>query len=363
MLLLKILLCILKIIGIVLLVVVGIVLLILCLLLFVPIRYRVHASFYGKPRVSAHVTYLLRLLHVNFELDGQESELKIKLFGHNISDGKKTDDKETTDSHRQDNSTVKEEHDAVKAGETVKSCEVVKNDVAVKTNGAVKDDGLTKTGEAAKTGEASNGGEADELSKSEKVNEAEMFCKTDTFTKSKKTIEAEASSGHKERKESGSSHAEKSQKADKPKNSGKPESLPDKKSDKKTEVSGSDSDGIIDKVKSIVSLIKENRGVIDFVMRQLKLLFKHIMPGSHTISIKLGLDDPALLGEIVGGIAVFRAMTGIVINITPVWDDKIFEAELDFKGRIILGRVLYIAARVYFNKEVKKIIKTIKNSK
>mgnify|MGYP000590642635 FL=1 len=150
---------------------------------------------------------------------------------------------------------------------------------------------------------------------------------------------------------------------DKSNNSGKPESLPDKKSDKKTEVSGSDSDGIIDKVKSIVSLIKENRGVIDFVMRQLKLLFKHIMPGSHTISIKLGLDDPALLGEIVGGIAVFRAMTGIVINITPVWDDKVFEAELDFKGRIILGRVLYIAAGVYFNKEVKKIIKTIKNSK
>lgn len=309
MLLLKILLCILKIIGIVLLVVVGIVLLILCLLLFVPIRYRVHASFYGKPRVSAHVTYLLRLLHVNFELDGKESELKIKLFGHNISDGKKTDDKKTADSPGQNDSTVKEEHDAVKAGEAVKSCEV------------------------------------------------------DTPTKSKKTIEVEASSGHKERKESGSSHAGKSRKADKSNNSGKPESLPDKKSDKKTEVSGSDSDGIIDKVKSIVSLIKENRGVIDFVMRQLKLLFKHIMPGSHTISIKLGLDDPALLGEIVGGIAVFRAMTGIVINITPVWDDKIFEAELDFKGRIILGRVLYIAARVYFNKEVKKIIKTIKNSK
>lgn len=300
MLFLKILLCILKIIGIVLLVVVGIVLLILCLLLFVPIRYRVHASFYGKPRVSAHVTYLLRLLHVNFELDGKESELKIKLFGHNISDGKKTDDKKTADSPGQNNSTI---------------------------------------------------------------NEAETFDKTDTFTKSKKAVEAEASSGHKERKESGSSHAGKSRKADKSKSSGKLESLPDKKSDKKTEVSGSDSDGIIDKVKSIVSLIKENRGVIDFVMRQLKLLFKHIMPGSHTISIKLGLDDPALLGEIVGGIAVFRAMTGIVINITPVWDDKVFEAELDFKGRIILGRVLYIAARVYFNKEVKKIIKTIKNSK
>lgn len=333
MLFLKILLCILKIIGIILLAVVGIVLLILCLLLFVPIRYRVHASFYGKPRVSAHVTYLLRLLHVNFELDGKESALKIKLFGHNISDDKKTDDKVTTDSPEQNDSTVKEEHDDVKAGKAVE------------------------------TGEASDGSEADGICKSEKVNEAETIDKTDTLAKSKKAIKAEASAGHKNQPDSGSSHAEKSRKADKSKNSGKPESLPDKKSDKKTEVSGSDSDGIIDKVKSIISLIKENRGVIDFVMRQLKLLFKHIMPGSHTISIKLGLDDPALLGEIVGGIAVFRAMTGIVINITPVWDDKAFEAELDFKGRIILGRVLYIAARVYFNKEVKKIIKTIKNNK
>lgn len=333
MLFLKILLCILKIIGIVLLVVVGIVLLILCLLLFVPIRYRVHASFYGKPLVSAHITYLLRLLHVNFELDGKESEPKIKLFGHNISDDKKTDDKETADSPGQNDSTVKEEHDDVKAGKAVE------------------------------TGEASDGSEADGICKSEKVNEAETIDKTDTLAKSKKNIKTEASAEHKERKDSGSSYAEKSRKADKSKNSGKPESLPDKKSDKKTEVSGSDSDRTIDKVKSIVSLIKENRGVIDFVMRQLKLLFKHIMPGSHTISIKLGLDDPALLGEIVGGIAVFRAMTGIVINITPVWDDKVFEAELDFKGRIILGRVLYIATRVYFNKEVKKIIKTIKNSK
>lgn len=333
MLFLKILLCILKIIGIVLLAVVGIVLLILCLLLFVPIRYRVHASFYGKPRVSAHVTYLLRLLHVNFELDGKESALKIKLFGHNISDDKKTDDKKTADSSGQNDSTVKEEHDDV------------------------------KTGKAVETGEASDGSEADGICKSEKVNEAETIDKTDTLAKSKKAIKAEASAGHKDQPDSGSSHAEKSRKTDKSKNPGKPESLPDKKSDKKTEVSGSDSDGIIDKVKSIVSLIKENRGVIDFLMRQLKLLFKHIMPGSHTISIKLGLDDPALLGEIVGGIAVFRAMTGIVINITPVWDDKVFEAELDFKGRIILGRVLYITARVYFNKEVKKIIKTIKNSK
>lgn len=314
MLFLKILLCILKIIGIVLLAIVGIVLLILCLLLFVPIRYRVHASFYGKPRVSAHVTYLLRLLHVNFELDGKESELKIKLFGHNISKDEETSDK-TTESGQKTTVTENETNKGpTKRVKTEKTPENKTADIPMQDDNAVKEEN-----DAVKSGGTVNDGEADRSCESGTVNE------TDRSTKPERPKEQKAPAGHKGQKE--------------------PES------------------GITDKIKSIVSLIKENRGVIDFVMRQLKLLFKHIMPGSHTISIRLGLDDPALLGEIVGGISVFRAMTGIVINITPVWDDKVFEAELDFKGRIILGRVLYIAARVYFNKEVKKIIKTIKNSK
>ena len=78
------------------------------------------------------------------------------------------------------------------------------------------------------------------------------------------------------------------------------------------------------------------------------------------IDIRLGLDDPAMLGEILGAAAVVRASTGLVINISPVWNEAVFEADADLKGRIILGRVLFIAARVYFNKDVKKLISAIR---
>ncbi len=121
------------------------------------------------------------------------------------------------------------------------------------------------------------------------------------------------------------------------------------------------SGGIMESVKSVVAMLKENRSVLSFLMRQLKVLLRHILPGSHVINLKLGLDDPALLGELLGAAAVVRAATNLVINITPVWDEKVLEADCGFKGRILLGKLIFIALRVYFNKDVKKIIHILKN--
>ena len=126
---------------------------------------------------------------------------------------------------------------------------------------------------------------------------------------------------------------------------------------KKKEKSG----GIMNTVKSVVAMVKENRPVLNFLFRQLKALLRHILPGSHVINLRLGLDDPALLGELLGAVAVVRAATNLVININPVWDEKAFEADCSFKGRVLLGKVLFIALRVYFNKDVKKIIHMLKD--
>ena len=283
-------LCILKIIGIVILAVLGIVLLLLCLLLFVPIRYTVNASYHGKPRVAAHVTYLLRLLHVQFDLDGRESELKIKIFGHNISEADApADDKKEPKSD-------KSKSDKPEGGRTQSR----KKETASRT-----DDKQAK--------------------------DSRQLVKT-----------TEAKAEH-----------------DRP-----PVAKPtDSKSANINVTTKSDSDSITDKIKAVTALLKANKPVLNFLFKQVKLLFKHILPGSHVINIRLGLDDPAMLGEIVGAVAVLRAMTGLVINISPVWDDKVFEAEAALKGRIVLGRILFIAARVYFNKEVRKLINTVKNSR
>lgn len=276
---LNILLTVLKIIGIIILVLLGIVLLLLCLLLFVPIRYNINAEFHGKVKFNAHVTYLLRLLHVHFSLEGTQSDMQIRLFGRNIS-GKSRNPKPVKEASTPVRKTVTTEQQTKE-----KQKQQQPADTAAKTTDAVK-------------------AETDKHNK-----------KDEDKTKKEKNKNTNQKSG-----------------------------------------------GIIDTIKNITALLKENKHVLKFLFQQLKLLFRHVLPGSHVIDIRLGLDDPAALGEILGAVAVVRAATGLVINITPVWDEAVFEAEADLKGRIILGRVLYIAARVYFNKDIKKLINAVKNN-
>ena len=247
-----------------------------------------------------------KLLHVDFELNGKESELKIKIFGHNISDKKEKnsrENKKSNHSNRREEVNVKQAEQPEKVPDRTDRIDKMPQQVQ-------------------------------NLQPKQTIAKADNSSDSDSENKSASAKKAEKS----------------------PKNPAKTENKADRAADKNDRHSE-----ISDKVKAIIALLKENRPVIDFVLRCLKLLFKHILPGSHVINIKLGFDDPALLGELLGAAAVIRAMTGLVINITPVWDETVFEAEADLKGRIILGRVLYIAAVVYFNKKVKKFIKAIKN--
>ncbi len=384
---LNILLCILKIIGIVILVVLGIAILLLCLLLFVPIRYKVYASFLGAPHVSAHVTYLLKLLHVEFELDGRQSELKIKIFGHNISDKKKENGGKSADTG---NSGRDKSSDAKKAKRSVEKTK--KPDDTVNVNDDAKADINEKT-QSERTNKIVMAEEHKGSEVEQSVNHIEnrRDDDVDDFKQRIERLEQKAESSEQKPESHGQNVEGSGQKADSSSqktkhaeqsvvdnkgynsNNNKPDSVDDEKNrDKKKSAKAQrksrdvpdkndDAPKVTDKIKAGAALLKENRHVLDFVFRQLKLLFKHILPGSHVVNIRLGLDDPALLGEILGGAAVLRAMTGLVINITPVWDEKVFEAQADLKGRIILGRVLFIAARVYFNKEVKKFIKAVKN--
>ena len=293
MLFLSILLNILKIIGIVILILLGIVILLLCLLLFVPIRYKVHAEFHGRVKVTAHVTYLLRLLHVSFNLDGTGKNMQIRLSEKKekpikaerskpvTAKAKTTSTKAETESVQQ-KKAVKREPKAVRVEE--KNVESVRpQDKAVQA--------VNKTAAKAPVADTAEN----------KNNKKEKNKNTNTKT-----------------------------------------------------------GGIIDNIKTVTELLKENKSVLTFIFRQIKLLFRHVLPGSHVINIRLGLDDPAMLGEILGAVAVVRASTGLVINIIPVWDEAVFEADADLKGRIILGRILFIAARVYFNKDVKKLISAVR---
>ena len=298
MLLLNILLWILKFIGIVLLVILGIVLLVVCLLLFVPIRYNINVQYKGEVKVTARITYLLHALRVRFEMVGKESSTDIRALWFKLSGKDDKQQNKRIEEQRTDTDSILQQD--LQPGLPIKSEPQIKPETQIQSDTPIQSEVKTQS-------------------------------ETDVHRTKDRQPEKRNPKSEKKDKKNKNFHTK----------------------DK--------SGGIMERVKSVVAMLKENRSVLSFLMRQLKALLRHILPGSHVINLKLGLDDPALLGELLGAAAVVRAATNLVINITPVWDEKVLEADCGFKGRILLGKLIFIALRVYFNKDVKKIIHILKN--
>ena len=319
---LNILLSLLKFIGIALLAVLGLVLLIVCLLLFVPIRYHITLQYKDKLDVGARVSFLLKLVRVRFELHGKEQALTAKVLWFNLlSDKKKT-------------------QDSGKASKT------------------------PKRKRSAKHGK----GQAQETAQQARVQEEQIQVQEQEQIQIQEQVQQEIQEQTQEKvqEQPGSLSAEPDKDPKKePQSSGKGRrsEKKSKKTGRKTAASGKEkgAGSAADTVRAVVSLIKENKRILSFLWKQIKALFRHILPGSHVIRVKLGLDDPATLGQIIGAVAVVRAATNLVIDITPDFQEKVVWADCRFKGRIRLGKLLFIALRVYFNKDVKNILNRIKN--
>lgn len=93
-------LAILKWIGITILVLLGILIFLLCLILFVPIRYRADGLYKDYYKVHARVTWLLRI--VSFSLDYEKEEpfhIRLQIFGISIFDNLKKKEKKSKKSN------------------------------------------------------------------------------------------------------------------------------------------------------------------------------------------------------------------------------------------------------------------------
>lgn len=83
---LHVILLILKIIGWILLGILGLLLGILLLVLLVPVRYRVEGSYYGSPRGTARITWLLHILSLMVSYE-EELQITVKVFGFPLFQG------------------------------------------------------------------------------------------------------------------------------------------------------------------------------------------------------------------------------------------------------------------------------------
>ncbi len=380
-----ILLLILKIIGIILLSVIGLLLLAVLSVLFVPVRYKVKGDYHKEFTGKLHIGWFLNALRLDASFD-KELKARARVLFFTLYDSDKNKDEakagksyNTSDTHSSgDKNRNKDKEKNV--FDDMKD-ETAGGDIAVSEAGSVKRSGHEgDTQRTEKPVEKKNEAEAGKTSDKKNVGQTEgAECVGNAEKPPSEVKKAENGTSVIVNKVNGETGANSDGKIS--------EKQPDITSAKKTP-------GIIahlkkriysltDKVKSIIKKTKRkiravirskdklkkkiddikmiindeaNKEMVRLLYSQLKALFKEIMPVKYKINIHYGCDDPYRTGQLLMYISVFYGLSGINMNITPDFNEKILEGDIYIKGRVRIYKLLMIVFRVYRNKRFRELV-------
>ena len=298
----------LMIIGIVLLCILGLILLAVFLVLFVPVRYKANGTFKdNKPSFCAKVTWLLHIVSVRYRL-GEEEPLSVRIFGIRLKK-----EKEEVPSFED---TDEEEYVPITTDNLPSS---VKEDVSV----PVSEDTLEE--------------EAPE-SAPEPVTESIPESVPESVPTPTAEIheEPKPATDHKFKKE----NAKKSSKHE-------------------TENKDFENQSFCDKIKKYIEIIESKRFKTAFEYSKKKIfrLLKHILPRRIKVNGEVGFDDPSVTGQILVITSMMIPFFGEKVNIRGNFEEPVIDIEGMLKGRITIFTALWTLAVLYFNKNIRKIIK------
>lgn len=126
---------------------------------------------------------------------------------------------------------------------------------------------------------------------------------------------------------------------------------------------------IYDKIKHIIINIRYYIGIIEsdsfqrawkLCSNQAVMLIKSIRPRKIQGDFVIGMDDPAGTARILAVQGILYPVIGNHIIITPDFDHSIIEGDFFIKGRITVYKVLRTALKVYFNKDLRRVIRLFK---
>ena len=360
---LHILLLILKIIGIVLGTLLAVLLIGLCIALFVPVRYQIEASrteAEGAPPIeaSAKITWLLHLVNIRIQYPA-DVYLRARIFLFTVfrlpQKPKKTDDKKKRRKKKQpaeggenDSAVENGENDsAVEGGESDSAVENEEKDFSIEGRENVSS---VKRGENASSAES----EANVIPAESK----EPAGNAEAISDGKAAVQEEAPSME-------------------------PVSEPGKQ--KKTCLEKLKEKimqirrifqkiwytltGICDKIKTIWENIEYYIGILqsDTFKRafslckdELSSVFSYIRPRKFQADVTIGMDDPAATGKILSYYGMLYPFIGSSVNVVSDFERKRLEGTVFIKGKIRLFTFVKAALRIYFNKDIRKLLKLFK---
>lgn len=379
-----ILLLILKIIGIILLSVIGLLLLAVLSVLFIPVRYKAKGDYHKEFTGKLHIGWFLNALRLDASFD-KELKARASVLFFTLYDSDKNKDEakagksyNTSDTHSSgDKNRNKDKEKNV--FDDMKD-ETAGGDIAVSEAGSVKRSGHESYGDAQRTAEPvekENEAGAGKVSDKNKVGQIECVGNAEKpHSEVKKAENGISVIVNKVNGETGvNSDGKISEKqpdiTSAKKNPGiiaclkkRIHSLTDKiksiikKTKRKIRAVIRSKDKLKKKIDDIKMIINDeaNKEMVRLLYSQLKALFKEIMPVKYKINIHYGCDDPYRTGQLLMYISVFYGLSGINMNITPDFNEKILEGDIYIKGRVRICKLLMIVFRVYRNKRFRELV-------
>ncbi len=126
---------------------------------------------------------------------------------------------------------------------------------------------------------------------------------------------------------------------------------------------------ICDKIKHIVKNIKyyleilksdQFKNAFSVCKTQVFTLLKSMRPRKVKGSLLIGTGDPASTGQVLAVYGILYPVIGDHISLTPDFEHSIIEGDLFIKGKITVFCLLRAAWIIFFNKDIRRVIKLLK---
>lgn len=364
---LPILLMILKIIGIVILAVLGLVFAVLLLVLLAPVRYSVSGSYYGRVQGTVKLTWLLSALWVKATYE-DGLDMTVRVLGKRVF--QKKEDKSRLRQQVEDSLEDGACQALDLAGEELGVDFVETDEEGWRESNAGSQDmpvgeRAAKTGEKEETGETVSQPAADGKAEGRdpKIWQEEALEEEEEFwplpDEEEPTAEDEAGRGTKK----GRKRKKKRCRRDADRFDGQ-------------ENADDGSKGLAEKAKRAAASAKNawsrmneykeralafwndesNQKTIRLILRQAKAMIRHVLPRKVRGKAVFGFEDPAVTGKVLSGLSVVYAWYGDKVEIVPMFDQKILEAEGSLKGRVQAGVLGARCIRVLLNKNFRRLL-------
>ena len=316
---------ILKIIGITLLSILGILLLLLFLVLFVPVRYKISANKYEGSDFTANIviSWLLHILNIHVKyLKELFYYVRIFIIPVYKSDNLKKKKRQLDGAAETENSnndyvkeaSVKQENNNTQDTIENKDIEEASNILDTEQNTIVEKNSDENT--RITTNEDKEDFETDDISLIDKI-----------FIFTEKVIDFFFNIGD------------------------KIETITNKITD------------IIDDIDYYLDIIEDGKNIeaIKLCLNKLSKVLRHIKPQKVKGNLHIGFEDPYNMGQMLTIYGILYPIIHDKIQLEPEYDTNIVEGDINISGRIQLAVLVWAAFKIYFNKDVRRLLKKFKH--